>query len=108
MEFKQVVGNRRTIRFFDPNRPVEPEKIQVMLEAANRSSRAANADFAKAIVCYRDALTDEVREQLKTPTTTGQIDLAPVTIFWYGDATFVNAAQDRLNELVALASLPVT
>ena len=23
MEFKQVVGNRRTIRFFDPNRPVE-------------------------------------------------------------------------------------
>ena len=50
MEFKQVVGNRRTIRFFDPNRPVEPEKIQVMLEAANRSSRAVNADFAKASV----------------------------------------------------------
>ena len=63
MEFKQVVGNRRTIRFFDPNRPVEPEKIQVMLEAANRASRAVNADFAKAIVCYRDELTDEVRER---------------------------------------------
>lgn len=59
MEFKQVVGNRRTIRFFDPNRPVEEEKIQVMLEAANRASRAVNADFAKAIVCYRDELTDE-------------------------------------------------
>ena len=58
MEFKQVIGNRRTIRFFDPNRPVEPEKIQVMLEAANRASRAVNADFAKAIVCYRDELTD--------------------------------------------------
>ena len=35
MEFKQVVGTRRTIRFFDPSRPVEEEKIQVMLEAAN-------------------------------------------------------------------------
>jgi len=108
MEFKQVVGNRRTIRFFDPNRPVEPAKIQVMLEAANRASRAVNADFAKAIVCYRDELTDEVREALKTPTTTVQIDLAPVTIFWYGDATFVNGAQDRLKELVDLGALPVT
>ena len=28
-----------------------------MLEAANRASRAVNADFAKAIVCYRDELT---------------------------------------------------
>jgi nitroreductase len=73
----QVVGNRRTIRFFDPNQTVEPEKIQVMLEAANRSSRAVNADFVKAIVCYRDELTDEVREELKTPTTTVQLDLAP-------------------------------
>ena len=108
MEFKQVVGNRRTIRFFDPNRPVEEEKIQVMLEAANRASRAVNADFAKAIVCYRDELTDEVRQQMKTPTTTVQIDLAPVTIFWYGDTSFVNGAQVRLKELVDLGALPVT
>jgi nitroreductase len=108
MEFKQVVGNRRTIRFFDPNRPVEEEKIQVMLEAANRASRAVNADFAKAIVCYRDELSDEVREQMKTPTTTVQIDLAPVTIFWYGDTSFVNGAQGRLKELVDLGALPVT
>ena len=79
-----------------------------MLEAANRASRAVNADFAKAIVCYRDELTDEVREQLKTPTTTVQIDLAPVTIFWYGDATFVNGAQARLKEVVDLGALPVT
>lgn len=108
MEFKQVVGNRRTIRFFDPNRPVEEEKIQVMLEAANRASRAVNADFAKAIVCYRDELPDDVREQIKTPTSTVQIDLAPVTIFWYGDTSFVSGAQGRLKELVDLGALPVT
>jgi nitroreductase len=108
MEFKQVVGNRRTIRFFDPNQTVEPEKIQVMLEAANRSSRAVNADFVKAIVCYRDELTDEVREQLKTPTTTVQLDLAPVAIFWYGDMAFADGAQARLKELVDLGALPVT
>lgn len=108
MEFKQVVGDRRTIRYFDPNRPVEPEKVQVMLEAANRASRAVNADFVKAVVCYRDELTEDVRQQLKTPTTTVQLDLAPVSIFWYGDTTFADGAQARLKELVDLGALPVT
>jgi len=108
MEFKQVVGDRRTIRFFDPNRVVEPEKIQIMLEAANLSSRAVNADFAKAIVCWRDELDAETIESLKTPTTTTQFDLAPVFIFWYGDSTFGDGAQGRLKELVDLGALPVT
>src|SRR5262245_8434926 len=108
MEFKQVIGDRRTIRYFDPNRPVEPEKIQVMLEAANRSSRAVNADFVKAIVTYRDEIDDETREQLKTPTTTVQLDLAPVAIFWYGDMTFAEGGAERLKELVDLGALPVT
>lgn len=108
MEFKKVIGDRRTIRFFDPNRPVEPEKIQVMLEAANLSSRAVNADFAKAIVCLRDELPPDVVESLKTPTTTTQFDLAPVYIFWYGDTTFADGAQDRLKELTDLGALPAT
>lgn len=34
MEFKQAVGNRRTIRYFKSWQPVEPEKIQKILEAA--------------------------------------------------------------------------
>ncbi len=33
MEFKQVMGNRRSIRYFEPDKPVEKEKIQYMLEA---------------------------------------------------------------------------
>ncbi len=72
MEFKQVIGDRSTIRFFDPDKPVEPEKIQIMLEAANRSSRAVNADFVKAVVVFRDDLDDETWEKIKTPTTTVQ------------------------------------
>ena len=31
MEFKEVIGRRRSIRFFDPEKPVEREKIQIML-----------------------------------------------------------------------------
>jgi nitroreductase len=108
MEFKQVVGNRRTIRYFDPSKPVEPEKIQIMLEAANRASRSVNGDFARAIVCYRDELTDDVIEQLKTPTTTVQLDLAPVAIFWFGSSDYVNTGQQRLKELVDVGVLNST
>jgi nitroreductase len=108
VEFKKVIGDRRTIRFFDPTRPVEPAKIQIMLEAANLSSRAINADFAKAIVCYRDELDAETIESLKIPTTTTQFDLAPVYIFWYGTTRFADGAQERLKELVDLGVAPVT
>jgi nitroreductase len=105
MEFKQVVGNRRSIRYFEPDKPVEKEKIQVILEAVNRSSRAVNADFCKAIVVFRDEVPDEVLQQLKTPTTTADMDLAPVHIFFYLDTSYVDGAQERLKELVDLGAL---
>jgi nitroreductase len=105
MELKQVMGNRRSIRYFEPDKPVEKEKIQIMLEAMNRSSRAVNADFVKGVVVYRDELDPAVVEQLKTPTTTADIDLAPVHIFLYLDLNYVEGAQNRLKELVNLGAL---
>ena len=108
MEFNEVIGNRRTIRFYDPDRPVEPEKIQVMLEAANRASRSVQGDYCKAIVVHRDEISDEIREQLKTPTTTVQFDLAPVAIFWYGSSDYEQTGKARLKELVDLGALPST
>ena len=75
MELMQVMGNRRSIRYFEPEKPVEKEKVQVMLEAMNRASRAVNADFVKVVVVYRDELDPEVLQQLKTPTTTAEIDM---------------------------------
>jgi nitroreductase len=105
MDLMRVMGNRRSIRYFEPDKPVEREKIQVMLEAMNRSSRAVNADFVKGIVVYRDELDPEVVEQLKTPTTTADMDLAPVHIFFYLDLNYVEGAQQRLKELVDLGAL---
>jgi nitroreductase len=105
MDLMRVMGNRRSIRYFEPDKPVEREKIQVMLEAMNRSSRAVNADFVKGIVVYRDELDPEVVEQLKTPTTTADMDLAPVHIFFYLDLNYVQGAQQRLKELVDLGAL---
>jgi nitroreductase len=34
MQLREVMGRRRSIRFLLPHKPVEPEKIQRMLEAA--------------------------------------------------------------------------
>jgi nitroreductase len=105
MDIKQVMGNRRSIRYFEPDKPVEREKIQYMLEAMNRSSRAVNADFVKTIVVFRDELDAEVLEQLKTPTTTAEIDMAPVHMFCYLDLSYTEGAQGRLKELVQLGAL---
>lgn len=83
MEFKQIIGRRRSIRYFQPWRPVERGKIQAMLEAALLASRGMNVPIVKAIVAYRDQLTQEERDSLKTPTASVEFDLAPVYILWY-------------------------
>lgn len=108
MEFKQVIGTRRSIRFFKPWKPVERTKIQVMLEAANRASRSMNADYPRAIVVNRDDLPEATLNALRNPTTTVDLDLAPTYIFWYLDLDYMNGAQDRLKELVEHHALPVS
>ena len=42
MQLKEVIGKRRSIRFLLPYKPVEPEKIQRMLEAARIASHWGN------------------------------------------------------------------
>lgn len=106
MEFNRVVGTRRSIRFFQPWKPVERAKIQVMLEAANRASRSMNADYPRAIVVNRDDLPEEARAALRNPTTTADLDLAPTYVFWYLDLEYMNGSQERLNELVEQHALP--
>ncbi len=97
MEFKEVVGNRRSIRYFQPWRPVEKEKIHVMLEAARRASRAVNAPFYRIVVMERDELTPEQREALRT--------LAPLFMFWFIDPTAPNRGSKTLKQLVDVGAL---
>jgi nitroreductase len=107
VEFKEVVGRRRSIRFFQPWRPVEREKVQTILEAARLASRAVNAPFVNAIVVDRESLPEEDREALKTPTTTAQLDLAPTWIFWFADLDAVNKTNkgETLRQLVDVGAL---
>ena len=109
MEFKEIIGRRRSIRFFEPEKPVEREKIQTILEAARLASCAVNAHWAKAIVIERDKLSDEQLERLKTPVAALNIELAPVHIYWYADLGVVNRVKGaRLKELVDVGALAPT
>src|SRR5205823_11911834 len=105
MEFKEVVGNRRSIRYFQPRRSVEKEKIHVMLEAARRASRAVNAPFYRIVVMERDELTPEQRKGLQTPTTTTDLELAPLFMFWFIDPTAPNRGPKTLKQLVDVGAL---
>ncbi|HYH48842.1 MAG TPA: nitroreductase family protein [Acidimicrobiia bacterium] len=107
MEFKQVIGNRRSIRYFEPDKPVEKAKIQTMLEAANRASRSGNIDYWKALVVYRDELDQDTIDGLRVPTTTAELDMAPVQIYFFADLSYADPDNFRKNlkELVSLGAL---
>lgn len=109
MEFKEVVGNRRSIRFFDPHRPVEREKIQVILETARLASCAVNAHWLRAIVVERDKIPPEKLAMLKTPVAALTLDLAPVHIYFFVDLGVVTRIKgSRLKELVDAGALAPT
>src|SRR6516162_9524184 len=108
MEYKEVVGRRRSIRYFQSWRPVEREKIQIMLEAARLASCAVNATFLKAIIVFRDDLDRKTLDALKTPVSALNIELAPVHIYTFVDMGAYRGAQPRLKKLVDVGALNAT
>lgn len=109
MKFKEVVGRRRSIRYFVPYRPVEREKIQTIMEAARLASCAVNASFLRAVVIERDQLSADDLQALKVPTTTLQLDMAPVHIYFYGNLNAIQESHgDTLRELFDVGALNAT
>ncbi len=100
MEFQQVLGIRRSIRYFEPDKPVEQEKIQKILEACRIASCAVNAHWLKAVVVKRADISPEDLEKMKNPVQANVIALAPVHIYLYGDPGVVNRYKGaRLKQL---------
>lgn len=109
MEFKQVLGLRRSIRYFDSDRPVEREKIQKILEAMRIASCAINAHWLHAVVINRSEIPDETMEALKVPVAGLVQELAPVHIYCYLDTAVVTENEGkRLRELVDVGALNPT
>jgi nitroreductase len=101
MELKEIIGWRRSIRFYLPFRPVEREKVQKMLEAARRASCVGNVNNTRAIVIWRDQASAELIQTLTPPLGYQQMQTAPCFIIWYSDAAAyeVNKWIDDLKDL---------
>ena len=100
MELREAIGNRRSIRFLLPHKPVELEKIQCMLEAARLASHWGNINSLRAIVIQRDEAPQDVIDALPSPVGGYQIQLAPVVIVWYVETAATDQAGERIRELV--------
>ncbi|MDO8614087.1 MAG: nitroreductase family protein [Dehalococcoidia bacterium] len=85
MELKEVLGRRRSIRFFLPFRPVERAKIQKMLEAARRSSCVGNVNSARAVVIWKEQASEQLIKAITPPLGYQQMQTAPCFILWYHD-----------------------
>ncbi len=105
MELREVIGNRRSIRFLMPYKPVEPEKIQRMLEAARIASHWGNVQSLRALVVFRDSAPQATVDALLAPIAGWQIRIAPVIIVWYVESAAVDDQSNRLRELLAAGAL---
>lgn len=106
MELKEVLGSRRSIRYFDAERPVEREKVQKILEAMRIASCAVNAHWLRAVVVNRHDIPAETMEALKTPVSGLVQEMAPVHIYCYCDTGIVNRIKgERLKQLVDAGAL---
>src|SRR3989304_822113 len=83
MELKEVLGRRRSIRFYLPFRPVERAKVQKMLEAARHASCVGNINSARAVVIWKEQASEQVIKAITPLLGYQQMQTAPCFILWY-------------------------
>ncbi len=85
MELKETIGNRRTVRYYLPFKPVERKKIEKMLEAARRASCVGNVNNTKGIVIWREQASADVMKKITPMLGWQQMQTAPCFILWCND-----------------------
>ena len=99
----QAIGNRRTFRYYDPERKVEDWKIQTILQAARLASCQGNINATEAIVVQKEScdLWDEI-EECVSGFNVQIINQASHLIFWL---TNLHAWYGRANDGLSSLSL---
>ncbi len=98
----QAIGDRRTIRYYDPTRTVEDWKIDTMLNAARIASCQGNINCTEAIVVTKDSeLWDEI-EECVSGFNVQIINQSSHLIFWL---TNLNAWYGRANDGLSTLAL---
>ena len=98
----KAIGDRRSIRWYDPTKPVERWKIQAMLEAARQAPTVGNFCGVGAVVCYRDE--DPELWEFVSDWSQIQTQQAPVLIFWYYDMAAFDTQGQRIHDLLRVGA----
>jgi len=109
MEFTRLVGTRRSIRWFKSWEPVPRDAVQRILEHARWTTCPGNLQPWRAIVVYRDELSETDRELLlKADNWQGAHVQAPVWIYWYADieAARPDAFVRNTHDLLDVGAIP--
>lgn len=98
-----AMGSRRSIRWYEPDKPVEKWKVQAMLEAARVAPSAGNYNGQRAIVVYRDE-DPEIWEFISdwSQITT---QMAPILVFWCYDLAAYDTQGQQLHDLMRTGAL---
>jgi nitroreductase len=103
----QAIGNRRTFRYYDPERKVEDWKIQTILQAARLASCQGNINATEAIVVQKEScdLWDEI-EECVSGFNVQIINQASHLIFWLTNLhAWYGRANDGLSTLALSGAL---
>jgi len=100
----EAIGNRRSIRYYDPERKVEDWKVQTILQAGRLSSCQGNINATEAIVVQKETcdIWDEIEESV-SGFNVQIINQCSHVIFWL---TNLNAWYGRAND--GLSSLALS
>ncbi len=99
----QAIGNRRSIRYFDPERKVEDWKLQTILQAGRLASCQGNINATEAIVVQKETcdIWDEL-EECVSGFNVQIINQASHIVFWL---TNLNAWYGRANDGLSTLAL---
>ena len=102
--FLQTAGDRRSIRYYDPDKKVEDWKIETILQVARFASCQGNINATEAIVVQKETcdIWDEI-EECVSGFNVQMINQASHMIFWL---TNLNAWYGRAND--GLSSLALS
>jgi Nitroreductase len=106
MELAEVIGRRRSVRYYS-DRPVEIEKIQIILEAARLTPCASNLNILRAVVVERDKASKKLIDSIPE-FNSDHILQAPVLICWYVDMQAWEDRSQRMKELIDVGALKPT
>jgi nitroreductase len=103
----QAIGDRRSVRYYDPNRKVEDWKIQTILQAARMMSCQGNINATEAIVVQKETcdLWDEI-EECVSGFNVQMINQGSHLVFWLTNLhAWYGRANDGLSSLALSGAL---